>query len=134
MKTKKSIFYGPPFRWLDGFKPNPPCSLDDCHRVSLSHTPRLCIEHRCSCLIGDELCHHLRVPRRIYCTRHVCLVEKCKNLKLPEPQIYCNLHACFVCLEKNQVNATYFIGRHRHLLLTILSNIIRTNEWNYSNI
>ncbi|RLN63252.1 hypothetical protein BBJ28_00018439 [Nothophytophthora sp. Chile5] len=93
------------YQWITGFHPLPACSYapEPCSRICMDDS-NFCEEHSCKfALDGDKACLDSVVRKRLYCKRHLCSSEKCKDCRVHETQEYCADHACFVCLELGEV-------------------------------
>ncbi|KAI9990975.1 hypothetical protein PInf_018593 [Phytophthora infestans] len=91
------------YRWISGFRPLPACAYSEsCLNVSYDES-KFCQEHSCKFTQdGKHFCHDAVVHKRLYCERHLCSAEKCKNCRMDEVQLFCEDHACFVCLARDE--------------------------------
>ncbi|KAL4165528.1 hypothetical protein KRP22_014238 [Phytophthora ramorum] len=93
------------YRWISGFCPLPACAFQPEPCVAVCDDgSRFCREHSCMfTLDGEGFCLDGVTPKRLYCERHLCSADTCKNSKLDETQAFCEDHACFVCLARDEV-------------------------------
>lgn len=92
------------FRWISGFCPLPLCSHSESCLKVCAEGSKCCQEHSCKFSHdGESFCHDSVAHKRLYCERHLCSAEQCKNCQLHEDQLFCEDHACFICLARDEV-------------------------------
>ncbi|ETP10987.1 hypothetical protein F441_13483 [Phytophthora nicotianae CJ01A1] len=91
------------YQWISGFCPLPACTYSEsCLNVSFEAS-KYCREHSCKFTQdGEHFCLDAVVQKRLFCERHLCSAEKCKNCRINDVQLFCEEHACFVCLARDE--------------------------------
>ncbi|KAG6967558.1 hypothetical protein JG688_00006251 [Phytophthora aleatoria] len=91
------------YQWISGFCPLPACAYPK-SRLNVSFDEsKFCQEHSCKFTQdGEYFCLDAVVHKRLFCERHLCSAEKCKNCRMNDVQLFCEDHACFVCLAREE--------------------------------
>ncbi|KAG3141311.1 hypothetical protein PI126_g15554 [Phytophthora idaei] len=92
------------YQWISGFCPLPACAYSkSCLNVSFDES-KFCQEHSCKFTQdGEYFCIDAVVHKRLFCERHLCSAEKCKNCRMNDVQLFCEDHACLAREERADV-------------------------------